>query len=142
MEVKAPVKKTETSVTIPATVKINGYSFKVTAIGSKAFYKNSKLKKVTVGNNVSKIGASAFASDKSLTTVTLGTGITTIEGKAFFQDAKLKSINLKSGKLKTVKKQAFKGIANKAKIDVPNKKAKSYKKLFKSAGLPAKATVK
>lgn len=142
VEVKAPVKKTETSVTIPATVKINGYSFKVTAIGSKAFYKNSKLKKVTVGNNVSKIGASAFASDKSLTTVTLGTGITTIEGKAFFQDAKLKSINLKSGKLKTVKKQAFKGIANKAKIDVPNKKAKSYKKLFKSAGLPAKATVK
>ena len=50
-------------------------------------------------------------------------------------------MTLKSSKLKTVKKLAFKGIAKNAKIDVPNKKAKSYKKLLKKAGLPAKASV-
>lgn len=140
--VTKPGKKTYTSVTIPATVKINGYDFKVTAIGSKAFYKNAKLKKVTVGNNVTKIGASAFASNGKLTTVTLGTGVTTIDSKAFYKDSKLKTVNIKSKKLKTVKKQAFKGIAGKAKVSVPKKKAKSYKNLLKKAGLPAKASVK
>jgi len=142
VELKKPLKKTNTSVSIPATVKINGYVFKVTSIGSKAFYKNTKLKTVKIGNNVVKIGASAFASNKKLTTVTMGKGITSIESKAFYQDAKLKKVTLKSSKLKTVKKLAFKGIAKNAKIDVPNKKAKSYKKLLKKAGLPAKASVK
>lgn len=142
VEVKSPVKKTETTITIPATVTIDGYVFKVTSIGKKAFHKNAKLKTVTVGNNVTKIGASAFASDKKLTKVTLGTGITAIESKAFYQDSKLKTVKLKSGKLKTVKKQAFKGIAGKAKIDVPNNKIKSYKKLLKKAGLSGKASVK
>lgn len=140
--VTKPGRKTYTSVTIPATVKINGFTFKVTAIGSKAFYKNTKLKKVTVGNHVVKIGASAFAANGKLTTVTLGTGITTIDSKAFYKDAKLKTVNIKSKKLKTVKKQAFKGIAGKAKVSVPQNKAKSYKKIFKKAGLPAKASVK
>lgn len=140
--VMKPVKKTYTSVTIPSTVKIDGYTFKVTAIASKAFAKNAKLKKVTVGNNVAKIGASAFASNKKLTTVTLGTGITTIDSKAFYQDSKLKTVKLNSKKLKSVNKQAFKGIAGKAKIDVPNNKVKSYKKLLKKAGLPAKASIK
>ena len=142
MTVTKPGRKTYTSVTIPATVKINGYSFKVTAIGSKAFYKNKKLKKVTVGNYVAKIGASAFAANGKLTAVTLGTGITTIDSKAFYKDAKLKTVNIKSKKLKTVKRQAFKGIAGKAKVSVPKNKAKSYKKIFKKAGLPAKASVK
>lgn len=140
--VTKPVKKTYTSVNIPATVKIGGYSFKVTAIGSKAFYKNTKLKTVTVGNNVISIGASAFASDKKLTKVTLGKGITTIDSKAFYQDSKLKTVKLNSSKLKSVKKQAFKGIAKKAKIDVPNNKVKAYKKLFKNAGISGSATVK
>ena len=137
-----PAKKTYTSVKIPETVTINGYKFKVTSIGSKAFYNNKKLKKVVIGNSVSKIGASAFASNKKLISVTMGTGITEIGGKAFYQDSKLKTVILKSNKLKTVGKLAFKGIVKKAKIDVPNKKAKKYKTLFKKAGLPATATVK
>lgn len=140
--VTKPAKKTYTSVNIPATVDINGYTFKVTAVGKKAFYKNTKLKKVTVGNNVTRIGTSAFASNKKLTTITLGTGITVIDSKAFYQDSKLKTVNIKAKKLKTVKKQAFKGIAGKAKVSVPKNKVKSYQKLLKKAGLPAKAKVK
>ena len=53
-------KKTLKSVVIPATVKIKGKSFKVTAIGKKAFYKMKKLARVTVGKNVKKIGKQAF----------------------------------------------------------------------------------
>ena len=100
------------------------------------------MKKVTVGNNVTRIGTSAFASNKKLTTITLGTGITVIDSKAFYQDSKLKTVNIKAKKLKTVKKQAFKGIAGKAKVSVPKNKVKSYQKLLKKAGLPAKAKVK
>lgn len=50
-----------TSVTIPATVKIDGYTFKVTSIASKAFYKQSKLKTITIGDNVKTIGKNAIS---------------------------------------------------------------------------------
>ncbi len=49
-------KKNITKTSIPATVKINGYTFKVTAIADSAFSGCSKLTKVTVGSNVKAIG--------------------------------------------------------------------------------------
>ena len=49
-------KKNITKASIPATVKINGYTFKVTAIADSAFSGCSKLTKVTVGSNVKAIG--------------------------------------------------------------------------------------
>lgn len=142
VEVKGPVKKTETSITIPSSVKIEGYTFKVTSIGKKAFNGCKKLKNVTIGSQVLKIGASAFASNKKLAKVTLGSGVAAIESKAFYKDSVLKTVTIKSSKLKTVKKQAFSGISLKAKIRVPKKSVKKYKKLLKKAGLPSKAAVK
>lgn len=134
--------KKASSIKIPDSVKYNGITYKVTSIGSKAFYKNAKLKTVKIGNQVTKIGASAFASNKKLASVTIGKGMKSIESKAFYKDAKLKKVSIKSSKLKTVKKSAFKGVYKKAKISVPKKKAKAYKKLLKKAGLPSKASVK
>ena len=136
------MKKTETSITIPSSVKIEGYTFKVTSIGKKAFNGCKKLKNVTIGSQVLKIGASAFASNKKLAKVTLGSGVAAIESKAFYKDSVLKTVTIKSSKLKTVKKQAFSGISPKAKIRVPKKSVKKYKKLLKKAGLPSKAAVK
>ncbi len=49
-----------TSVKVPDTVSIDGYTFKVTAIAGKAFNKKSKLKTVTIGDNVKSIGSSAI----------------------------------------------------------------------------------
>ena len=46
VSVYAPAEKTLTSASVPATVKINGYTFNVTAIGDKAFNGCTKLKKV------------------------------------------------------------------------------------------------
>lgn len=54
-----------------------------------------------------------------------------MEAKAFYKCKKLKNIKISSLKLKTVGKNAFKGIAKKAKIDVPNKKVKEYKSYLK-----------
>lgn len=103
------------SVTIPATVKIAGVKYKVTAVSAKAFQGYSKLKSVTIGKNVKKIGASAFAKDKSLTKVT-------VKGTA----------------IKSVGKKAFANVPKKAAVKVPAKSRKSYKKLFKKGALKAK----
>ncbi len=140
--VTAPKKKNYRTITIPKTVKIGKYTFKVTSIASKAFKNNKNLKKAVIGDNVTTIGASAFEGDRQLTTVIIGKGVTKIESKAFKGDAKLATIKINTKKLKTVKKDAWKGIAKKAKFKVPKGKAKAYKSLLKKGGLPAKASVK
>ena len=63
-----------------------------------------------------------------------------IKSKAFYGEKKLKKITIKSTTLKTVGKNAFKGINKKAKIKVPASKLKAYKKLLKKKG--QKKTVK
>ena len=140
--VTASKKKNYRTITIPKTVKIGKYTFKVTSIASKAFKNNKNLKKAVIGDNVTTIGASAFEGDRQLTTVIIGKGVTKIESKAFKGDAKLATIKINTKKLKTVKKDAWKGIAKKAKFKVPKGKAKAYKSLLKKGGLPAKASVK
>ena len=50
-----------TEVNIPATVKINGKDYNVTAIGNKAFYNYNMIESVTIPKSVKSIGSSAFA---------------------------------------------------------------------------------
>lgn len=109
--VYAPVKKTCTSISIPATVKLRGYTFKVTAVGTNAFKSCTKLKKATIGANVTTIGKQAFYGCKAL-----------------------KSINISSKVLKTVGSSSLKGIYAKAVIKVPSSKLSTYKKLLSGKG--------
>lgn len=96
-------------VVVEDSVMRGGYRFAVTEIGKNAFKKCKKLKQVTVGANVTKIGANAFMGDR-----------------------KLSKLFLKTGKLKSVGKNAIKGIHKKAVIKVASKKqVRKYKKLFK-----------
>ena len=106
-------KKQKASVTIPATVKINNVTYKVTSIAANAFKNNKKLKKVVIGKNITKIGK-----------------------KAFYGCSKLKNITVKTTKLtkKNVGSQAFKGIHKKAAFKVPKKKISSYRKIFRARG--------
>lgn len=53
------MKGNKSSVKIPDVVEIDGYTFKVSAIGSKAFFNKKKLKTITVGNYVTSIGKNA-----------------------------------------------------------------------------------
>lgn len=102
--------KAARSVTIPATIKAKGITYKVTSIGAKAFNSNKKLKKVTIGANIKKISNNAFFKCKSLKTVTI------------------KSVLLTK---KTANKKAFKGTNKKMVIKVPKKVKKAYVKIFK-----------
>ena len=102
--------KAARSVTIPANIKAKGITYKVTAIGTKAFNGNKKLKKVTIGANIKKISNNAFFKCKSLKMVTI------------------KSVLLTK---KTANKKAFKGVGKKMVIKVPKKVKKAYVKIFK-----------
>ncbi len=82
------IDKKQTTVTIPATVAIDGVSCKVVEIDKNAFKGYDKLTKVTIGKNVKKIGASAFKNCKKLKTVVIkGTAIKTVKNGAFAKTA-------------------------------------------------------
>lgn len=164
---KESANKKAKTVTIPATVKIGGVTYKVTkisdnafknnktvtkvtvgsnikTIGKNAFYKCTKLKTLKIGKNVTEIGANAFKGCSSLTSVTLPSKTTKIGANAFNGCKKLKTIKITSTKLtsKTVAKNAFKGLTKATTIKVPKKKLSAYKKLFKQKGLSSKVKVK
>ncbi|MGN0277698.1 MAG: glycoside hydrolase family 2 TIM barrel-domain containing protein [Hominisplanchenecus sp.] len=117
------LKKNKTKVVIPATVKLDGYTFKVTAISANAFKDCKGLKSVTIGANVTSIGK-----------------------QAFYKCRKLKTIIFKRTKAPKIGKQAFKGIQAKCMFTVPKKMAKkqfdSLKTRLKKAGIGKKAVYK
>lgn len=115
MLTKAP---NQAAVTVPNTVKINRKSYKVVSIGSKAFYKKTKLKKLIIGKNVTTIGA-----------------------KACYGCGKLQYITIKGTELKSVGKSAFSKIHKKAVAKVPKKKVKKYRSMLKKAGMKGKKQV-
>lgn len=158
---------TAKTITIPATVTVDGVTYTVTAIADGAFKGNktvtkvtipknittiganafngcTKLKKVTVGSSVTSVGANAFKGCKALTKVTLPSKTTKIGANAFNGCTKLKTMTIKSKKMtgKTISKNAFKGVSSKTTIKVPKGKAKTYKALFQKKGLSKKVKVK
>lgn len=100
-----------TRATIGSTVTINGVKCKVTSIAGKAFKGCGRLKKVTVGANVKRIGSYAF-----------------------YKCSMLKNISLQGTNLKTVGKNALKGISGNAVIKVAKVKYNVYKKILKGKG--------
>lgn len=119
VSVSKAANKKLTSVVIAKTVLYKGYTFKITAVDDNAFKGMKKLKKVTIGANVTKLGKNAFYNAK-----------------------KLKQIKVDATKLKSVGKNAIKGIHKKAAIQVPKKQLKKYKKLFKKTKTGYKKTMK
>ncbi len=119
------------------TVAYQGVTYGVTAIGAKAL-SGSKLKAITVGDNVTSIGAQAFAKSKLLKKFTVGKNVAKIGAKAFAKAKKLKKITVKSAKLTTPAsvKGALKGSkVKKVKLSgVKGAAKKQTKKAFKKAG--------
>ena len=97
-------------MTIPSTVKINGYTYKVTEISANAFKNNKKLKQVTISKYIQTIGTNSFSGCKNIA-----------------------NVSIKSTVLKKIGNNAFKGIKKNAKITVPKKQYSTYKKLLKNA---------
>lgn len=98
----------ENSTKIPASIKVNGISYKVTAIGNYV-NENKKLKAVTIPATVKSIGKEAFVNAKDLKTITINGNVTKIGANAF------KGINKKAVfKIKTASSN-YKKIVSKIK---------------------------
>lgn len=143
VSVVKPASKKYKKITVPGSIELNGYSFRVTAIGPKAFRNNRSLVSVQTGSNVTKIGKLAFAGCKNLKRAVIGKRTATIGVKAFYGDGKLKNVKIASAKLQKIEKQAFRNIHKKAVINVPNKMVRKYKnKVFQKSGRPAASKIK
>ena len=117
----AAKKNAKGKVSVPATVKYKGVTFKVVSIRAKAFANRKKVQKVIIGKNVASIGKKAFYNCKKLKKVTMKT------------TRKIK---------KKVGKAAFKKTAKNIVFKLPAKKYKTYKKVLKKKGVSRKAIYK
>lgn len=107
------VKNPTSTVTIPATVRISGATYKVISIAKNAMRQDTDLTSVTIGKNVSKIGKNAFRSCSNLSKIVIKT-------------TKLNIDRIGTG--------VFKGVKNNAKFYVPKAKMYSYRNLFGGVG--------
>ncbi|MDO4554809.1 MAG: helveticin J family class III bacteriocin, partial [Lachnospiraceae bacterium] len=158
---------TAKKISIPATVSIEGITYKVTGVGKEAFKNNktitqvtigsqvtsisqyafagcTKLKKVTMGSNVTSIGDRAFYKCSVLAAITIPKKVAKIGVQAFYQCKKLKTITIKTTKLNKnrIGKKAFSNIYSKAVIKAPAKKKSTYKTILRQKGIGSKVTVK
>ncbi|MBQ6440701.1 MAG: hypothetical protein IJJ06_11405 [Mogibacterium sp.] len=114
------------SVVVPATVKIEKASYKVTQVNANAF-KGKKIRTVTIGKNVKTIKKNAFKGSKA-TKLVLKTKL--------LKKAKIKGC-LKGSKIKIVQVKIT------SKASKTNKTyVKKYKKIFTKANAGKKVTVK
>lgn len=119
--------KTAKNVTVN-TVKINDKEYKVVSIATNAF-KNAKMTKLTIGDNVKTINKNAFNNCNKLKTLTIGKNVTSIKANAFAKCKKLKNITFKATKKLPSMKNAFKNANKKpSKIQVKKAMVKTSKK--------------
>lgn len=82
------------TVLIPASVTYNGKTYRVTSIGSDAFYDCSSLTYITIPASVTSIGIAAFSGCTSLTDITIPESVTNIRNAAFSGCTSLASITI------------------------------------------------
>ena len=99
---------TAKTVKIPATVTVDGTTYKVVSVAANAFKGNKKITSVTIGSNVTTIGSKAFCKCTALKTVTLGKNVKTVGTAAFYGCTKLTKFTAGAA-LTTIKTKAFSG---------------------------------
>ncbi len=112
------------AVTVPASVKINGKVYLVTAIGANAF-QGAKIRSVTIGKNVSRLAKYAFRKSKAVTVTLKTKKLTNASVRGCLKSSKVSKILVKVGSKK-----------------VNASYVKKYKKYFTKANAGKKAAVK
>lgn len=117
-------------VTVPGTVKVNGVRYPVTKISNGAF-RNSKVKKVTLGKNVTSVGVNSFKGCTKLTKVSFPAKLQKVEAGAFSGCTKLQSASLPNA-TKKIGANAFKNCKSLKKLTIgkTSKKKRDASVLF------------
>lgn len=95
--------------------------------------RNGKGTAALVGTTVKKSGLKKLTIPAAVTIRGAKFKVTAIGSNAFRNCRKLKTITIRSASLKSVGKNAIRGIHKKAVIKAPRKKLKLYRKLFKAS---------
>ena len=123
-------------IKIEKTASIGGELYQIVSVDASAFSQNKKMTKVTISANIESVGSKAFFKCTNLKTVTISSkNLKTIGNKAFYNCKKLKNITLKTKKLTKIGKQAFGKVHKKAAVKVPKNKYAAYSKKFKNIKL-------
>ena len=123
-------------IKIEKTASIGGELYQIVSVDASAFSQNKKITKVTISANIESVGSKAFFKCTNLKTVTISSkNLKTIGNKAFYNCKKLKNITLKTKKLTKIGKQAFGKVHKKAAVKVPKNKYAAYSKKFKNIKL-------
>ena len=88
--------KNTKSVSVPASIKFNNKTLKVTCVEAKAFT-GSKVRKVTMGKNVKKLKKNAFAGSKAGTVVLKTKLLTKSSVSGCMKSSKVKTVSVKVG---------------------------------------------
>ena len=103
-----------TEITIPAQYEGRD----VVAIETRAFYKNNKLKKVTIPDTVTELGSSVFKKCKNLETVKLSKNISVMGGECFKDCESLTDITLPDS-LTELRGETFMGCSSLKSVVLP-----------------------
>ena len=109
--VKALPKTTKKSVTVASKVVVDGVSYKVTAIGAKAFANATKATTVTLPASIKTIGA--FTGAKSVKTIVIKSASVKVD-KTAFKGVDTKKMTIKVSGMSAKQLKAFKAQLKKA----------------------------
>ena len=107
------------SIIIPETVTYNGTTYRVTGIGTYAFYKCTNLISVEIPNSVTSIEAYAFAGCTSLTSVEIPYSVTRVNREVFIGCTSLTSVEIPNS-VTSIGRAAFSGCTSLTLVEIPN----------------------
>ncbi|MBQ4547901.1 MAG: leucine-rich repeat domain-containing protein, partial [Bacteroidales bacterium] len=110
---------TETAITIPSSVEINGVECSVTTIGNSAFYYCYGLTSIEIPNSVTSIGDWAFYNCYGLTSIEIPNSVTSIGGLAFSWCSNLTTIKCHAESVPETYESAFDDCPSDMTIQVP-----------------------
>lgn len=109
---------TDGHILIPASITLDGITYKVRSLKSAAFSDCQALKSITLPNEVIEVNGSAFSNCVNLEKVTLSESLKTISFNQFSGCKSLKSIKLPVN-VHTIEREAFLGCSSIETIKLP-----------------------
>ena len=126
------------SVTIPSSVKYGRTTYKVTAIGDKAFLRCSDITSLEIPDTVTAIGRLALA-DLNVNTITIPDSVETL-GEEVLSGATMTSVTL-SSKLTTIPDRAFNSCPKLREVTIPDSVTKIETYAFNSCSSLTRITI-